>query len=295
MAYCLLGIFGVNMSYRYGEGQEEAIQRLRRKIKKYQTPPLRPVNNLEKPSTVEKPPTSTVSIEPETMHDFWEQQFAFAEEQRKLQEHFEAHKHAQAELSRTAQEHFEGERRKQAERQRLEETQLRQLQVQQPSDRVALLEQENLAARARYVQDQLALEEYDRKVKELETVLMELQCNYQDQNALKDEQILLLQDQLNSWRNKYEALAKLYSQLRLEHFDLLKKFKGVQTKAASAQQAIDDRDRYRQERSQLKRQNQELTDQLARLNALQSSNSETQPPSVASKGFFAAVLENLSK
>ena len=59
------------------------------------------------------------------------------------------------------------------------------------------------------------------------------------QLSSKDELIKQLQDQVTLWRNKYEALAKLYSQLRTEHLDMLAKFKQMQLKANSAQEAID--------------------------------------------------------
>lgn len=55
----------------------------------------------------------------------------------------------------------------------------------------------------------------------------------------KDELIKQLQDQVTLWRNKYEALAKLYSQLRTEHLDMLAKYKQMQLKANSATEAID--------------------------------------------------------
>ena len=34
-------------------------------------------------------------------------------------------------------------------------------------------------------------------------------------------------DEISSWKQKYEALAKLYAQLRKEHLDLLTKFKTI--------------------------------------------------------------------
>lgn len=37
--------------------------------------------------------------------------------------------------------------------------------------------------------------------------------------------INLILDEINQWKQKYEALAKLYAQLRKEHLDLLQKFK----------------------------------------------------------------------
>ena len=39
------------------------------------------------------------------------------------------------------------------------------------------------------------------------------------------------QDQATLWRNEYEALAKLYSELRTEHLDTLSKDKQLQLKA----------------------------------------------------------------
>jgi len=59
------------------------------------------------------------------------------------------------------------------------------------------------------------------------------------QMTAKDELIKQLQDQVTLWRNKYEELAKLYSQLRTEHLDMLSKHKQLTLGANSAQEAID--------------------------------------------------------
>lgn len=75
----------------------------------------------------------------------------------------------------------------------------------------------------------------------------------------KDELIKQLQDQVTLWRNKYEALAKLYSQLRTEHLDMLSKFKQLQLKANSAQEAIDRMERMERD---LKSKNLELADMI---------------------------------
>lgn len=61
------------------------------------------------------------------------------------------------------------------------------------------------------------------------------------------------------WKNKYEQLAKLYSQLRQEHLDLLTKFKSMQLKANSAQEAIDRKERIERE---MKSKNLELADMI---------------------------------
>lgn len=77
--------------------------------------------------------------------------------------------------------------------------------------------------------------------------------------ASKDELIKQLQDQVMLWRNKYEALAKLYSQLRTEHLDMLAKFKQMQLKANSAQEAVDRMERMERD---LKTKNLELADMI---------------------------------
>ena len=54
-------------------------------------------------------------------------------------------------------------------------------------------------------------------------------------------------EQINIWKSKYEALAKLYSQLRQEHLDLLGKYKTMQLKANSAQEAVDKMEKMQKE------------------------------------------------
>ena len=103
------------------------------------------------------------------------------------------------------------------------------------------------------------LEQYDRRVKDLENQYQQLNNTFNQQNASKDDQIRALQEQVNTWRSKYEGLAKLYTQLRTEHLDLLQKFKGVQLKAKSAQEAIDKREKLERE---IKTKNLELADMI---------------------------------
>lgn len=79
------------------------------------------------------------------------------------------------------------------------------------------------------------------------------------QMAAKDELIKQLQDQVMLWRNKYEALAKLYSQLRAEHLDMLSKHKQLMLKANSAQESIDKMERMEKD---VKAKNLELADMI---------------------------------
>lgn len=168
--------------------------------------------------------------------------------------------YAQQQAALQAQRDFEEQQRQLAEQQRRDQEALLAQQFQQQTQgRMAQLEQENLDARAQYARDQLMLQQYDQKIKALENELTQLQSSYGQQIGSKDDQIRALQEQVNTWRTKYEALAKLYSQLRHEHLDLLQKFKGVQLKAASAQEAIDKREKLERE---IKTKNLELADMI---------------------------------
>lgn len=84
-------------------------------------------------------------------------------------------------------------------------------------------------------------------------------ANIGSQINSKDDLIKQLQDQVMLWRNKYETLAKLYSQLRTEHLDMLSKFKQLQLKANSAQEAIDRMERMERD---VKAKNLELADMI---------------------------------
>lgn len=98
-----------------------------------------------------------------------------------------------------------------------------------------------------------------QRVKALEAELGGVSANINSQMASKDDLIKQLQEQVAFWRNKYESLAKLYSQLRTEHLDMLSKFKQMQLKANSAQEAVDRMERMERD---LKAKNLELADML---------------------------------
>lgn len=225
--------------------------------------PARPKNEpVTKPRDT---PPPQVSTDPEPINEFWKneqarQQEEYEAEQRRLQQQWEEAQRLQQLQAQQAQRDFEEQQRLQAEQQRLQLEQLQRDQYNQQSQgRMAELERENLNARAQYERDQLMLQQYDQRMKALEGELAALNQNFQSQTQSKDDQIRALQEQVNTWRTKYEALAKLYSQLRHEHLELLQKFKGVQLKAASAQEAIDQREKLQRE---LKTKNLELADMI---------------------------------
>ena len=204
----------------------------------------------------------------------------YEEQQAALRAQQEAEERHRQELERQQQLEFEQRQREQQERERLALEQLQQQQLyqlnNQAAQRVNDLERELLGARGQFERDQLLLEQYDRvgippshphtsldryfqRVKALEGELGSITANINSQMASKDELIKQLQDQVTLWRNKYEALAKLYSQLRTEHLDMLSKSKQLQLKANSAQEAIDRMERMERD---LKAKNLELADMI---------------------------------
>ncbi|KAI0008617.1 ANTH-domain-containing protein [Xylariaceae sp. FL0662B] len=224
--------------------------------------PARPKQEIERQPTPVRQPRSE---EPDEIAEFWQSEIdrqnrEYEEQQRVLQERQQAALRAQQDAQLQAQREFEEQQRRLAEQQRREQEALLAQQAQwQTQGRLAELEQENLNARAQYERDQLMLQQYDQRVKALEGELAQIQNSYGQQITSKDDQIRALQEQVNTWRTKYESLAKLYSQLRQEHLDLLQKFKTVQLKAASAQEAIDKREKLERE---IKTKNLELADMI---------------------------------
>ncbi|KXN88751.1 Endocytosis protein end4 [Leucoagaricus sp. SymC.cos] len=187
----------------------------------------------------------------------------YEDQQMALQASREAEERRRQEAELAQQREFEQKQREQEEAQRLAQEQLIQAQMQQhqfaANQEVMQLQQEILAMRGQYERDQIFLEQYDRRVKALEAELGSVSANVASQIASKDDLIKQLQDQVTLWRNKYEALAKLYSQLRTEHLDMLSKFKQLQLKASSAQEANDRVERMERD---LKAKNLELADML---------------------------------
>ncbi|KAH9944261.1 cytoskeleton assembly control protein [Epithele typhae] len=171
------------------------------------------------------------------------------------------------EMEEQQQREFEQRQASQMEQQRLAQEQLLRQQMEQQmmqynnqaAQQVHDLERGILEMRGQYERDQLMLEQYDRRVKALESELGSVTANVGSQMASKDELIRQLQEQVATWQRKYEALAKLYSQLRTEHLDMLSKFKQLQLKANSAQESVDKMERMERD---LKAKNLELADMI---------------------------------
>lgn len=196
----------------------------------------------------------------EPMGDWWgsAQQQQYEEQQRQLAAQQEAEMRRQQELALQQQRQFEEQQRLQEEQQRAAQEALMRDQMQrQAQGRVAELERDILNLRGQYDQSQLLLEQYDTRVKALETELQQLSENSTMQLQSKDDLIDALQRDIKDLRERYERLAKLYAPLQKEHTEMLSRFKNLKAKAASAQEAIDKREKLERD---VKAKNLELAD-----------------------------------
>lgn len=222
--------------------------------------------SVEKPLPVQ--PTGAFINQQKEFED--QQQQLFMQQQQAMQQ--------QQQEQLQQQQYWEQQQRAQAEQQAQAQQQLLFQQSQaQSQGRVSELERDVLALKGQYDNDQLMLQSYDQKVQSLEQEMTSLQQNVQQQMASKEEQIAYLTEQVTFWKNKYDSLAKLYSQLRQEHLNLLSKSKKVQQKASSAQEAIEKREKLERD---MKSKNIELADLIkqrdrARLELEKFKNSST--------------------
>ncbi|GEQ66898.1 hypothetical protein JCM33374_g561 [Metschnikowia sp. JCM 33374] len=200
------------------------------------------------------------------VNSFELQNTAAFDQQRQLEQQqyeLEAQRQQQLQEQIRRQQLFE-QQMKEQEQKRLQDQQilteqqmLRQQQTQMNQSRVSELEQDLLNFKAQFDNDQALLQQYDSRVKSMETELININETAAQQIFTKDEQLKLANEQISNWSKKYESLAKLYSQLRSEHLNLLAKFKKIQQKISSAQESILKKEKYEKD---LKSKNLELAD-----------------------------------
>lgn len=222
--------------------------------------PERPKAETKKETPRPGSPTATQSEidEQRRMLEEYERKQAALVAQRENEQRRQDEEKRRQEADYMEQQRLQQERERQAQEQLLRD-QMNQQYNQAQAGQAAQLQQEMLAMRGQYERDQMLLEQYDRRVKSLESELGLIGANVGAQMSAKDDLIAQLQRQIETWRQKYEALAKLYSQLRGEHLDLLNKSKGFQLKAGSAQEAIDKMERMERD---VKAKNLELADMI---------------------------------
>ncbi|KAF9427186.1 sla2 Src-like adaptor 2 [Entomortierella beljakovae] len=209
------------------------------------SPPMTPQR---KPVVKETPPQTPDPDWAAQQREIAKKQREYELEQQRLQQQREMEMAEKQVEALRIQQSYEEQQRLQMERERLQREQLQRDQMQRQAEgRYAELERDVLALRGQYERDQMLINQYDQRVKGLEQEMQLLNLNAQQQLAAKDSMIQSTQEQVNIWKSKYEALAKLYSQLRQEHLELLSKFKAVQLKANSAQEAVDKMEKMQKE------------------------------------------------
>eukprot|EP00842_Homolaphlyctis_polyrhiza_P001095 jgi/Hompol1/1987/HPOL_001721-RA len=111
----------------------------------------------------------------------------------------------------------------------------------------------------------MAIDQYNQRIAQLEQQIAQLNLASSAAPG-KDETIKRLQDEIAQWKQKYEALANLYAQLRKEHLDLLTKFKQIKDAGNKATDEV--RRETDRVKAELKAKTNELTEVLVERNRL---------------------------
>ncbi|KAJ3042635.1 sla2 Src-like adaptor 2 [Rhizophlyctis rosea] len=155
-----------------------------------------------------------------------ERQNQLAQQQFELQRAQELQRQQEAELLRA-----EEERKRLMQMQQMQAQQNAQYEQQMLQQRLNELQNQLESLRGQGIRDRDTISQYEMRVRQLENQLSQLSVGNRDMDAAKDDLIRRLQEELAQWKQKYEALAKLYAQLRKEHLDLLNRFKDVKDSA----------------------------------------------------------------
>ncbi|ORZ41615.1 ANTH domain-domain-containing protein [Catenaria anguillulae PL171] len=132
--------------------------------------------------------------------------------------------------------------------------------VRERDQRLTEFSEQLMRARQQYERDQQLLQQYDAK-------LREVQAQLQAVGGAQSEAVKKMQDELAQWKAKYEALAKLYAQLRQEHLELLTKYKAL---AAQNQQGTVTADQIAKLQAQLNAKNLQLAELIAARDAFKT-------------------------
>lgn len=178
------------------------------------------------------PMVTGMPIQPQQQQQYWaQQQLQIANEQQRLEQERQKQLQEQQEKQQLFQQTMS-----QAQQQ------LQNMQLQQQNDLMALNSQ--------YERDQNLLKQYDQRVQQLENEIATINENFNLQLNNKDEMVNSLNEQLDMWEKKYDSLAKLYSQLRSEHLQLLPQYKKLKIKVNSAHESIKQKEKLEQKMKQ---------------------------------------------
>ncbi|KAJ2017027.1 sla2 Src-like adaptor 2 [Coemansia sp. RSA 376] len=222
------------------------------------SPPSVSDRNMSTPALPEAPPPPSPTIDLEAER-------RAGEELRQRQEEEERQRQfllqQQIEQQRIEQQtRYEEQQRLQRQREQEQLAQLQREQLQrQVQGKMQEMEQQLLLMRGQHERDQMTIDQYNKRVAALEEQIRQLQLLQMQQDAGKDELIRQLQAQIEQWKQKYEALAKLYAQLRQKHLELLPKYMQLELKANSAAEVMQKMDKMQGE---MRRKNLELADMM---------------------------------
>ncbi|EGF78054.1 hypothetical protein BATDEDRAFT_20599 [Batrachochytrium dendrobatidis JAM81] len=116
-----------------------------------------------------------------------------------------------------------------------------------------------------HIQDRQMADQYSQRVAMLEQQIAQLNLT-NTAGSGKDSTIQRLNEENAQWKQKYEALAKLYAQLRKEHLDLLQRFKTF--KDAGGKITDEARRESEKVKAELKAKSNELTEVVIERNRL---------------------------
>lgn len=222
-------------------------------------------------------PAPSAPLTAEPTGNWWQSQLAQQQQEQEeslrqmeaQQQQLEAERLQQEQIVRQQQQQFETEQAQllaQQQQQQQEYLRIQQEQAQaqvhaqhqyQQNQQQAAQEQQLSLLLSQQQEAHSMLQQYDQRVQSLESDLSQMGSLTQQQLDAKQAQISEMQEQTDTWRQKYEALARLYSQLRHEHLENMARYRKLQTKAASAQEAVEKREKAERD---LKSKNLELAD-----------------------------------
>ncbi|KAJ3364854.1 sla2 Src-like adaptor 2 [Allomyces javanicus] len=223
-----------------------------------QPPPLFDTDEPALPAIPARPVTPPEDNDKDDQADLWEQFNLQQQQQQQQQEELERQRQLdeQDRLAREEQDRLARERAALEEQQfAAQQLAAQQMQLQgalsERDARLAQLIEQLQRAKAQYERDQVAIQQYDAKLRELQGMLA---------NAAPSDALRKLQEELAQWKAKYEALAKLYAQLRKEHLDLLTKYREL---GARTQAQVANADTLGKLQAQLNAKNLQLAEMLA--------------------------------
>lgn len=85
-----------------------------------------------------------------------------------------------------------------------------------------------------FQRDQMMISQYNTRLNDMDRHIQMLNQKIATTPSVDGSQIRMLQEQINQWKSKYEAILEMYNNLKNEHYELLNKYKTEITSNMSA-------------------------------------------------------------